>query len=330
MANLEKKARTANALVSWSTVSADFAEDLSRGVLGFIPNGIHLVYDSVFKPLPLLGRVFSHRWVEQLFKFCLGVTIGQGLATDFAYYIFRPMGWCLGAFLGILFSSKVKPPKSQGQISKLLYRFSGQTVGGALLAITLAVVACQIFDIAWLLTPQVIAIIAAIGAILGLAAKTLLLLATNTVHSANAATVRRTVQRAKELNAKLLTAAKLKAKSRILIHAQDIIQQINGPQSQHNLEAFLTSEYDNIAINTNKKIERHIHYLTDRACHGDVKAFSRLQELIPTRNPTAEGGKNPLEIMLDRIFNLRAIFKLKDDVDTAYDRWQYRFLSKKH
>ncbi len=103
---------------------------------------------------------------------------------------------------------------------------------------------------------------------------------------------------------------------------------MNGPQSQQYLEEFFNEKYDSIAVSTYQKIERHFNYLTDRACHGDVKALKRMQELIPTRTAT-ENAKTPFDVMIERIFNARAVFNLKDDVDSAYDRWQYRFLSVK-
>lgn len=316
-------------MLAWGKICADVAEDVSQALMGFIPNGLNLTYNFVLKPLPVLGRFFSHRWVEQVFKLCSGVTIGQGLALDIAHFVFRPLGFALGTLMGAGPLANVKNmPRYQGQVGKLLYRLSAQTVSGALVGLLAIALIYQFFEMTWSAPIQIFVIAAGCGAVLGLMAKSMVLIALNTVTNANAATVRKNVQRAKDLNKKLKNAAKLKAKSRILMHAQDIIQQVNGPQLQH-LEEFFAKKYEVIAVSTNKKIERHFNYLTDRACHGDAKALKRLQELVPSRLPPIEGGKNAFEVMLDRIFNKRAIFHLKDDVDTAYDRWQYRFLRTK-
>jgi hypothetical protein len=229
--------------------------------------------------------------------------------------------------LGSVFN---KTPLYQGQVGKLLYRLSAQTVSGSLLGFLVFMLTAR-----WLI-PSIdvninnIALATGIGALLGLFTKGLLLVAMNTVNSANAATVRRNVQKAKDLNGKLKFASKQKAKSLILMQAQDIIQQMNGPQSQQYLEDFFTQEFENISTGTYQKIDRHFNYLTDRACHGDVKALKRLQELTPNNNVNESmSEKKPFEVLIERIFNARAVLKLKDTVDTAYDRWQYRYLSVK-
>ncbi|MBI2791783.1 MAG: hypothetical protein HYX61_07485 [Gammaproteobacteria bacterium] len=312
--------------MAYAKVTAYFAEDVCRAILGFIPNGLNLTYDFLFKSLPLLGGFFSHRWAEQVIKLCMGITIGQGLAGDIAHFIFRPIGFVIGVMLGSV-SNKI--PNYQGQIGKLFYRLSAQTVSGALLGIIAMLSISQWLVPSLNVTLDNLAIATAIGAFLGLFTKGLLLIAVNTVHSANAATVRKNVQRAKDLNSKLKFASKQKAKSLILMQAQDIIQQMNGPQSQQYLEDFFNQEFEHIATSTYQKIERHFNYLTDRACHGDIKALKRLQELTPHAAASESNDKKPFEVMIERIFNSRAIFKLKDAVDTSYDRWQYRFLSVK-
>ena len=108
------------------------------------------------------------------------------------------------------------------------------------------------------------------------------------------------------------------AKGRILVYAQDIIQQMNGSAAQSDLADFFESELDIISQMTNKKIDGHICYLTEKATHGDEQALYRLQVLV--------NKKTDLNKLLDRVFNARAIVKIKDEVDTRYDRWHYRFL----
>ncbi|MBS0290370.1 MAG: hypothetical protein JSS07_10115 [Proteobacteria bacterium] len=306
--------------LNFAKVSAYFAEDVSKAILGFIPNGLNLIYDFVLKSLPVVGKYFAHPWAEQVLKLCFGITLGRGLADDIAYHIFRPSGFAIGLFLGAMLQKKIA---YHGQIGKLLFRLSGQTVGGALLILIVFTIGVR-----WIanihLETKVYLLVTLIGALIGLMAKGVLILAINSVNAANVAVIRNNAKRAKELNGKLKLAAKQKAKSLILMQAQDIIQQMNGPQSQQFLESFFEQAFDNIAISTFQKIDRHFNYLTDRACHGDLKALNRMQDL-GLHLTTAE-NKNALDNMVERIFNTRAILKLKDDVDTIYDRWQYAYL----
>lgn len=300
---------------------AYLVEDLARALIGFIPNGLNLIYDFMFKSLPIMGRFFSHRWVEQVIKLCTGITIGQGLAGDIAYYVFRPVGFLAGIIIASVYP---KVPQYQGQIGKWLYRLSAQTVAGAFVGMG-GLVILSYFVPTIVFNQNTMALTLSIGAGLGLVSKGFLLIAINSVNNANAHAARRNVQKAKELNAKLKAAARLKAKSIILMQAQDIIQQMNGPQSVQFLESFLEEEYDAIANKIYQKLDRHFNYLADRACHGDLSSLKRLQDLAP-KATDKPGIKHSFENLVERMFNARAIFKLKDDVDTAYDRWQYRYL----
>lgn len=302
-------------------VYAYIVEDLSKHLLGFIPNGLNLIYDHAFKALPFVGKFFAHRWVEKVIKLCTGITIGQGLAGDLAYYLFRPVGFVFGIIVGSVYT---KAPQYQGQIGKLLYRLSAQTVGGAVIAISGLLIASQ-FSSQVVINFDTLFFALSVGAAFGLAAKAILLFAINSVQNANASAARKNVQRAKELNSKLKAAARQKAKSIILIQAQDIVLQMNGPQSQSSMEAFFEQEYENVAAKIYQKLDRHFNYLADRACHGDISSLKRLQSLVPKVGKS--NAKAPFEVLVERMFNARAIFKLKDDVDTAYDRWQYKFLS---
>lgn len=328
MANVENQVSSLTSIVVWSKWFATILQDIGAALFGFLPNGLALTYDYIFKPVPFLGRFFSHPFVEKGIKLCTGITILQGVAADVGYYVFRPIGFLLGAVLGCSALLKQKqPPAYKGGIAKLFFRLSGQTVIGSLIAILLLLISDKFFHVAalsWSCSHLLLA--AVIGAVLGLSGKAIVIASVSAVNNANLAAIRRNVQRAKTLNEKLKKAARQKAKSQVLREAQDIIQQMNGSQSQQNLESFLEEEYDSFSENVYKKVDRHFDYLTDRACHGDVKALKRLQELIPTKPPLPGEEKNAFDIMLERIFNDRLLLQLKDDIDTCYDRWYYRFL----
>lgn len=318
-------------LFKWAKLCGQITEDFCRGILGFIPNGLEIIYDKTLKRLPLFGKFFARRWVEQVLKLCTGITIGQGISADIGRFIFRPLGFMVGTVAALIFVRRIhKLPNYQGQIMKAFHNFSGFTVAGALIGLGSLMLVKEAFHFpSWTQVSSIsILTFTVLGALIGLIAKLMVSIITFMVNNANAANAWKNMQRAKELNGILSEAAKQKAKSRILRQAQDIIQQMNGPQSQQHLEEFFTLDYDAIAANTYKKIERHFNYLTDRVCHGDVKALKRLESLNQACNQS-DVSKNSFEAMLDRIFNARAIFKLKDDVDTAYDRWHYQFLQKK-
>lgn len=314
-----------NHRVSWAKCCGNIAQDIAQGILAFVPNGLGLLYDTVLKTLPLCGEFFSKRAIEQLCKLLSGITLSQSLAADIAHFIFWPLGFILGTILGSV--SHQKAPKYSGLIGKWLFNVCKQTVGGALITLSLLWIFSTFlkenFNIT--LSLNLFLFVGIFGALMGLLAKTVFLIALNALQASNAAAIRKNVQQAKELSSKLKKIAKQKARSRILMQAQDIIQQMNGGNSQQYLEAFFKEKYDVIAITIHKKIDRHFDYLTDRACHGDLKALQRLQELITTITGS-EGRKTKIDTMLERIFNVRTIAKIKDDVDTTYDRWQYSFL----
>ncbi len=319
-----KQDKLAHRRVKFATACESIAYDVSSAILGFIPNGLNLTYDRVLKPMPVLGRFFSHRWVEQVCKLCTGTTIGQGVATDLAHFLFRPIGFAIGV---ILAKFSKKELRYEGQFGKFLFSISEQTVGGALLGIILISLASLFVEHpSFQLGQELIALGAGLGASLGLLARVFLLVAINQVNHTHMEAVKQNAQRAKELGMKLKKAARQKAKSLILREAQDIIQQMNGSTSQQYLETFFNQTYDMLSNSLNQKIDRHFNYLVDRACHGDIHALKRLQDLIPTKQSAKSVVMTPFEVMIDRIFNTRAIFRLKDEVDTAYDRWQYDFL----
>ncbi|MCS5710869.1 hypothetical protein [Candidatus Berkiella aquae] len=301
----------------WATWFADVAEDIAQAIVLFIPNGLNAMY-NMLKRLPVVGTTFSHKGFETFFKFCTGISILQELGQDVAYFLFRPLGFVIGYLIG-LFNQNRTAVVYQGQVGRLINKFSGQTVAGILLGMLASLLFAKQSSTIWMM--------AGLGGVLGIFAKTIFLFALHSFNEANAVTIRKNVQRAKQISARLKVAVREKAKSRILRQAQDIIQQMNGAQSQQNLAEFFQNEYDKIALSTYKKIERHFDYLTDRACHGDLNALKKLHQLLPRpKTPEQTSGKDQLDAMLERMFNARAIARLKDEVDSAYDRWQYRFL----
>lgn len=317
MTNKESiEAPAAKQLKQWATWFADGLEDTAAAIALFLPNGLNAIYNDMLKRLPWVGNFFSHKAVEKVIKFCTGISLSQDLGRDVAYFLFRPVGYAVGYLLGLLNAGQLAP-QYKGKIGKFIGKFAGQTTAGALLGFVVSLGFSASFSTKVLAT--------GIGALLGIFAKTIFLFAMHSLNEANALAARKNVHKAKELNARLKVAVREKAKSRILREAQDIIQQMNGPQSQQNLSEFFQSEYDRISQGTYQKIERHFNYLADRACHGDVEALKRLYQLLP-RQTDQMSEPTALEIMLDRMFNARAVAKIKDEVDSAYDRWQYRFL----
>jgi hypothetical protein len=311
------EAPAAKQLKQWATWFADGLEDTAKAIVLFLPNGLNAIYNDLLKRLPLVGKpFFSHKGVEKLIKFCTGISITQELGADVAYFLFRPIGYALGYLLGLLNAGQLAPIY-QGKIGKFIGKFTGQTTAGALIGLMISLIFSSSLNMILLAT--------GIGALLGIFAKTIFLFALHSLNEANALAARKNVQKAKEINTRLKVAVREKTKSRILREAQDIIQQMNGPQSQQNLAEFFQNEYEKISQSTYQKIERHFNYLADRACHGDVEALKRLYQLLPKQ--TDQGTEQTaLEKMLDRMFNARAVARIKDEVDSAYDRWQYRFL----
>lgn len=313
-------------ILGWSFFIADLFEDSFAALLGFIPNGIGSIYDNYLKNMPIVGKLFEIQSVETVLKIILGVTIGQGIAMDAAKYIFRPIGFLIGAALGSTILASLKLPSPyKGKIGDVCYHLSGQTVLGALIGLIAVVMAGVIKPELGTLNTKVLLLSLVAGACVGLMTKAMLLLAINIVNQANAANLRRSIRQAKNLSEKLKEIAKQKIKSKIYQEAQDLIQKMNGPQSQENLEAFLQDQYESIVYHTNQKINRHFNYLSDRACCGDIQALKKLKMLIQKKQRNKFIDKSPLEVMIDRIFNQRTIFQLRDDIDNSYDRWRYQF-----
>lgn len=314
-----------NAFV-WAKIVADIFEDLFAGIFAFIPNGLDSIYDELLKEIPIVRTLFEIRAVEVALKLISGITIGQGVAQDVAKYLFRPIGFVLGALLGSGLTFLKAKPQYNGSIGEVLYRLSGQTVLGGLFGLLATsigfslVAGLSLNDIN--MTVGLMSL--GMGASVGLMAKAMLLLSVSMVNRANAANMRRNVKRAKDLSIKLKEAAKQRAKARILKEAQALILQINSTQPQELMDAFFNSQFEAMAYHTYKKIDRHFNYLADRACCGDLQALKKLQLLIPVRQVNKfKSVKSPLEVMIDRIFNERTLFQLRDDVDNSYDRWRY-------
>lgn len=305
-------------IFQWGRLVSSVTEDISRSLLAFIPNGLSLLYETLLKTF--LSKLLVHPWIASWFKFV--ITLGRGIAADVAYFLFTPLGFMIGLILGTISAISVKKlPTYRGQISKVLHRLSGQTVAGALMGAGTLWIAHYLFKLKDLTALHwVMAMI--IGAFISLIGIAIFLLALEAVTQAQANLIRKNVQRAKALNVQIKAMAKQKAKTKILMQAQDIIQQVNGVQAH--LEDFFKEKYEMIAENTYKKIDRHFNYLTDRACHGDLKALKRLQQLaFPVITPDEVSS---LEAMLERMFNARAIAKIKDEVDSCYDYWYYQDL----
>lgn len=158
-----------------------------------------------------------------------------------------------------------------------------------------------------------------LGGLCGLVMNGLYLLAIQTVTRANAAQLKKNAQHAKKMGAKLKALAREKAKSKIFREAQDLLQQLNGPDVQKTLDVFFDKKFEAMAYHTYKKIERHFNYLIDRAVCGDFKALQKLNQLTAK----SKSHTSPLDKMIERIFNARTLFQLKDDIDNAYDEWRY-------
>lgn len=126
-----------------------------------------------------------------------------------------------------------------------------------------------------------------------------------------------TAQAAKVLGAKLRERIQQQAKGRIMVHAQDILEQMNGGSAREEMRTFFEKHITAIASVVDVKIERHIRYLTQRASDGSVEARRRLQSLSTQQEEFTK--------LLDRIFHPNTIAKIKDEVDTAYDRFEYDY-----
>lgn len=296
---------------------AKLFEEISDGIISFVPNGLEQIYDKALKRLPLLGKGFQHPWVEQVIKLCTGITIGQGLGSDLARFIFKPIGFCIGTLIGI--GRKSEAPYRQVGIGQFLYKLSGPTIAGALSGMGVAALLyCFLLKRIGVSFFLVHGIGLGSGAAVGMLIYGLYMLVLTVVKSQQIKGFYEQVSMAKKLGGELKESARQIAKGRILIYAQDIIQQMNGPTAQSDLASFFENDLDAIVQLTSKKIDRHVCYLTEKASHGDEQALYRLQMLV--------NRKADLNKLLDRVFNPRAVAKIKDEIDTRYDRWHYRFL----
>lgn len=310
-------------VVAWGKTGGRFFSDVSQGLLAFIPNGLAELYDSTLKKTPLFGKFFSRTWVEQVFKLCLGITIGQGLAHDIGHYVFKPIGFILGALLGAtVFSDPRFSPHYQGKFGHYLKKLSGQTVCGALLGVI-------IFYLGILTQPgmtvqeiplKIFSLAALVGGAVGLVSKSMMMVAIHTVSAANAASSRLNANRANKLSQKLKSLVNEKAEQVIKHHASCVILKMNTPIPQEVLEEFLNASIEEIGLSTYQKLARHINYLADRAVHGDLSALKRLYKIHG--RPKEEQAQ--LNEMLERIINQKEIDKIKDKADTLFDQWKYR------
>lgn len=310
----------------WSGAMAKAFEDISEAVIGFIPYGLSVLYDTLLKPIPLLGALFRVPTIELLLKLITGISIGKGIARDAAYYLFRPLGFALGYLIGSTYLFPMKNTVSyRGTFGKIMRQISSVMVGGTLFGLALAALVEQQWGLAWLPASKMVVyqVSAGIGAGLGCLIKLIILYAVHVVGKNQHRSQQTIYHQAKVLGKAVTLLARRQSKGRILTQAQDVLQQVNGPQSQQYLEQFFDEQYDTIANHIHDKIDRHIQFLADRACHGDRKAFQKLKELNIT-GKSLQGKITALSSMLDKVFNRRAILKLKDAVDTAFDYWYYQ------
>lgn len=312
--------------LSWADYAADLFEDAFANLIGFIPNGLAFIYDELMKKIPVVGPLFEVQSVETILKLLTGITIGQGIARDLGKYCFRPIGYIVGSVFAPLLSRIKKSPKQyRGQMGEIIDELSGQTLLGALTALGAVSLGFYLQEGLGLsaLSPMILMMSIGAGAGIGLITKAMLLLAVNMVQQANAANMRRNVQRAKSIGAKLKEYTKQKAKGKVYRVALDLIQQMNGPKSKETIDEFFNDQYESMIYHTNQKIDRHFDYLIDKACYGDIQAQKKLNALIPSKKINKFNAQSPLDEMLDRMFNQRMLMQLKDDIDNSYDRWRY-------
>ena len=239
MASNQSDKRDLNQIVEFAKSYAKIFEQLSEAILSFIPNGLEQIYNKGLKKLPVFSPVFQHRWVEQVVKLCTGITIGQGLSSDVARFVFWPIGWVIGFFIGMLTQNK-PPMVLASSINKFLYKLSGATVPCTLLG---ALSGMLIHHFFFLEHPQmklllVVGIGSLLGAFIGITIYGLYLLALTWVKSQQTQHYYQQVGVAKKLGIKLKESARQMAKGRILVYAQDIIQQMNGSAAQSDLADF--------------------------------------------------------------------------------------------
>jgi hypothetical protein len=306
-------------------MGGDILADLTQAIFGFIPNGLNVTYDSTLKRLPYLGSFFGHTWVEEALKLVVGITIGRGLSKDLGKYVFWPIGFVLGIPLSLFI--RRPNPKYKGSIGKIFYQLSGQTILGTLIALIAVLIGTklqkglQLGELSWMVWTVALGT----GAMIGMMAKTMMLVALEAVTRANAASSRLNTRRAQKLGTLLKKQLKEKTHQKIYHHARTIIEQMHGAQSEAQLTNFFAQNHALVCQTTFTKIDRHISYLTDRATHGDIDALKKLFKLYRDQVQ----GNGTIEEMLDRILNQDEISNLKDHVDNLYDKWTYSSLLKK-
>lgn len=308
-------------VMAWAKVCGNVVEDTTAAVIGFIPNGLSNLYDNLLKPIPRVGVFFQHPWVESVLKLLTGITIGQGIARDVARFLFRPIGFAVGAFIGSGgLADKGVIPHYQNQVGRALESVSAQSIGGAILS-ALVLCSAQFFNPNWQFGLLEYSVVMGAGAGLGLTYRAMMLAAIHTVTAANAASTRLNADRAKKFATHLKALCKTKVRDKIKLHARDVIVQVNGEPSE-NLDEFFNTHLENVAQSIDTKIDRHLNLLTHKAVHGDFKALRRLASLCPRKGKS----DTELESFLERVFNQRAVHHIKDSADTFYDIWQYRAL----
>jgi len=233
-------------VMGWGALFGTVCADLGQSILSFIPRGIGETYDSLFKRLPVVGQFFSKKWVDDTFKMVFGVTIGQGLAADIARYVFRPLGFVLGAGFGATVGYSVSNiPTYSGQMGQFINNVAGQTVAGCLSGLLALLIGVQfqaglaVNQLGWL---EILVALGA-GGLLGFMAKAMMLIAMEIITRANAAGARLNAKRAKMLGARLKTETKEQSESLIKQHAKEMIFQTNGPQLDDTIESFFSDTH---------------------------------------------------------------------------------------
>lgn len=306
----------------WAQTGGHIAQDIGRGILGFIPDGLIAIYDEGLKNLPILGSVFQSSLVETLVKFPLNIL--QGLSADISKFLVKPIGFILGTVLGTgMIANFSRTPNYQGQIGKFIQKVSGQTLAGGLFGLLLLCVLPEIHPIFKFLKLTLPFYVVAIGggAILGLSFKATMLFAVQAVEAANAASSRMNAKRAQKLCDILKTRTEAKTKDFVHQQVVTILNKYHGEAAMGYIDAFWHDNIDKLLQHPYKKIERHLAYLTDRAISGDLKSLRKLFKLY-----REEGEENKLETLLNRILNDRESFKIKDDADMLFDKWYYQSL----
>ena len=305
-------------VMKWANFCAQLIEDITGGVLGFIPNGLENIYSLYLTRIPLLGHVLKFKWIQGCFNLLSGILIGQVIARDMARFIGRPLGFILGVFIGSSILIKFSPKQEyHNQIGHLLYRISPQSMSGALIS-GLGLIFFHLICPQWHLSVSTIVIGLSVGALLGLSSQALFILATHAVKATQAASSRVNAERAKQFSVQLKRLAKDKMRSEVKAQALKLIEQVHGVK-ERDYKAFFEKHLIDISKGLDKKIDRHLNLLTSRAIHGDFSALKKLALMCPqNEKPALE-----LEQFLKRILSSRTQFEIQDATDTYYDYWVY-------